>query len=241
MATGQAASRHPRSIPFIVSFSGIDGAGKSTQIANLMGRLGEAGIRVRLIEFWDEIAAFRRVREAMSGALFRGETGIGTPDRPIRRRDKNVQSWYMLPLRMGFCIADSCRLATAVAEIRRRAEFDVVLFDRYIYDQMANLDTSKGLIRRSLRLLLKFVPKPEVAYLLDADPGTARARKPEYPLEFLRAIRERYRIVSAIADMTLIPPGAPDEVGRAIFASFPLPSAGNQGWREAEVLTSTSD
>src|SRR5262252_9510191 len=78
-ATGQVTARHARSIPLIVSFSGIDGAGKSTQIADLIARFREAGVSVRLIEFWDEIAAFRRLREAMGRAFFRGETGRGAP------------------------------------------------------------------------------------------------------------------------------------------------------------------
>ena len=30
------------------------------------------------------------------------------------------------------------------------------------------------------------VPRPDVAYLLDADPEAARARKPEYPVDFMR-------------------------------------------------------
>jgi thymidylate kinase len=39
-----------------VSFSGIDGAGKSTQIDALCLRLKGDGLRVLLIRFWDDIA-----------------------------------------------------------------------------------------------------------------------------------------------------------------------------------------
>jgi len=38
----------------LVSFSGIDGAGKSTQIEALSARLAEDGLRIRLIRFWDD-------------------------------------------------------------------------------------------------------------------------------------------------------------------------------------------
>ena len=48
-------SRHCK----FVSFSGIDGAGKSTQIANLRARLQDAGMRVALITFWDDVARLK--------------------------------------------------------------------------------------------------------------------------------------------------------------------------------------
>ena len=78
-----------------VSFSGIDGAGKSTQIANLRARLQDAGMRVALITFWDDVARLKRIREGAGHTLFKGEKGVGSPEKPVNRRDKNVRSWPM--------------------------------------------------------------------------------------------------------------------------------------------------
>ena len=39
-----------------VSFSGMDGAGKSTQIEISSAHMQEAGLRVRIITFWDDMA-----------------------------------------------------------------------------------------------------------------------------------------------------------------------------------------
>ncbi|MHB1858334.1 MAG: thymidylate kinase, partial [Acidobacteriaceae bacterium] len=78
-----------------VSFSGIDGAGKSTQIENLYTRLKDAGLSVLLITFWEDVARLKRIREGAGHTLFRGDKGVGTPAAPINRRDKNVQSWPM--------------------------------------------------------------------------------------------------------------------------------------------------
>jgi thymidylate kinase len=47
----------------LVSFSGIDGAGKSTQIETLRTRMEEASLRVLLITFWDDVARLTRIRE----------------------------------------------------------------------------------------------------------------------------------------------------------------------------------
>src|SRR5271165_695805 len=91
----------------IVSFSGVDGSGKSTQIRNLHECLNDAGIQVRLLSFWDDIAVLGRLREFSSHKLFRSEPGIGSPDKPVNRRDKNIRHWYMTPVRFLLYLLDS--------------------------------------------------------------------------------------------------------------------------------------
>ena len=78
-----------------VSFSGIDGSGKSTQIDALCGRLEQDGRHVVLIRFWDDIAKLTGLRETAGHRIFKGDKGIGHPSAPINRRDKNVKSWPM--------------------------------------------------------------------------------------------------------------------------------------------------
>ena len=185
--------------PIFVSFSGIDGAGKSTQIENLRTMLDDAGIPVRVVVFWDDIALLKGLRESSSHLLFNSEPGVGTPAMPVSRRDKNVRSWPMTALRffLYFMDAVSLRVATASA---RRTDAEVVIFDRYIYDELANLTLERSLTRAYARLLLKLVPHPDIAYLLDVDPVQARARKPEYPLEFLHRNRAAYLALSELAE-----------------------------------------
>jgi ABC-type uncharacterized transport system ATPase subunit len=86
----------------IVSFSGIDGAGKSTQIEMLRARLSQAGFQVSLLAFWDQVATLTSVREFSGHTLFKGEKGVGSPEKPVNRRDKNVRSWYMTLVRFRF-------------------------------------------------------------------------------------------------------------------------------------------
>src|SRR5215471_13309807 len=108
-------SQHPK----FVSFSGIDGAGKSTQIDSLRGYLTDLGIRVQVVAFWDEVATLTRLREASGHALFKGDKGVGTPDRPVNRRDKNVQSWYMTAFRFCLYLADAVSLRLVVTRTLR--------------------------------------------------------------------------------------------------------------------------
>jgi thymidylate kinase len=219
MATTNIPWKRPaftKTAPLLVSFSGIDGAGKTTQIENLIATLDEAGLRVRLIAFWDDIATMRRLREALGHAIFKGEIGVGAPDKPVNRRDKNIQNPFTIAMRMVLCLIDAAGMKFTIARIRKTSDADVIIFDRYLYDQLVNLGIRYRAARIYTRLLLNFIPHPDIAYLLDADPVAARTRKPEYPVEFLRNTRACYLAISKNAGMKLIHAGTPQEVGNYV-------------------------
>ncbi|HWF67041.1 MAG TPA: hypothetical protein VN670_07040 [Acidobacteriaceae bacterium] len=199
-----------------VSFSGIDGAGKGTQIEALTARLQQAGLRTRLIAFWDDVARLKNLRETTGHKLFKGDKGVGRPDAPINRRDKNVQSLPMNGLRLGLYLLDAISLRMVV-EKALRSGADVVICDRYAYDELANLPLDIPAARAYARMILKIVPRPNVRYLLDADPVQARARKPEYPVDFLHKNRASYLALSKMAGMTVIPAVSIDEATREVL------------------------
>lgn len=189
----------------VVSFSGIDGAGKSTQIDALCRLLRARGFRYVLYTFWDDVVAFSRLRERISLRAFKGDKGIGSPDRPIVRRDKNVSAWYMTIFRLFLYMLDAFSLSVAVSR-SAESDADFVVFDRYIYDELANLPMKNFAVRLYVRALLRFIPRPDAALFLDADPEAATIRKPEYPLEFVRRNRDAYHRISRLVGMTVVPP-----------------------------------
>jgi len=190
----------------MVTFSGIDGAGKSTQIASLKACLRKEGIRFASLSFWDDVAVLTRFREFVSHRAFKGDRGVGTPESPLHRRDKNVTHWPVTAARFALYLADSLHLCLVVRRVARTG-VDVVIFDRYISDELANLPLNSWVARGFVRLLLSVAPKPDSAFLIDADPEAARARKPEYPLDFLGRNRQSYLHLSRIAgNMTIVEP-----------------------------------
>ncbi|HTZ84508.1 MAG TPA: hypothetical protein VMB66_15010 [Candidatus Acidoferrales bacterium] len=205
----------------VVAFSGIDGAGKSTQIGKLCQFVQNSSLSLSLLTFWDDIVAFSRLRERTSRKMFKGDSGVGSPGNPICRRDKNVRSWYVTTFRCALYAFDA--LSLRMNFYRRRRNADVLIFDRYIYDELANLPLHCTFVRLYASVLLKIAPMPDVAFVLDANPEAACVRKPEYPLEFVRRNREAYLKISRMFGMTIIAEGSIDETSQKIRDTiFPL-------------------
>lgn len=224
-----------RQRPTLVSFSGIDGAGKSTQIDALRSRLQETGMQVRVIPFWDEVARLKNLRETSGHKIFKGDKGVGSPDRPIERRDKNVRSRTMSLVRLFLYSVDALSLRFVVRRALR-SNAGLLICDRYAWDEFVNLNLRNPFMRLYVRFIVKLVPRPDVSYILDADPIQARARKPEYPLEFLYSCRESYLTLSElVGGMTVIPPNPVPEVHRQIVQALLRSSDSREGDRGANL------
>ena len=154
----------------LITFSGVDCAGKSTQLDLLEERLRAEGRRVRTLWFrpgyskeLDGLrAAVRRVRP---GALPRSD---GDGDDAARREEvfqnPNVRrSWVTMAL------ADSL-LQYALKLRAWVASGDVVLCDRYLWDSEMDLRLRfpdlKQPIRHAMKGLNVLCPKPNLALLL---------------------------------------------------------------------------
>ena len=205
--------------PLLLTFSGVDGAGKSTQIENLRGFLEARGLGTRLLAFWDDVVVLSRFREGFVHRVFKSERGIGAPGKPVNRRDKNIHGWHVNLARHGLYLLDALNLRRVVAHARRSGAH-VVIMDRYIYDELANLSLHNPLTRAFVRAVAALSPRPDIGYALDADPELARARKPEYPLEFLHTSRESYLRLAKMLGITVIPACSIEQAAAAVEQSF---------------------
>ena len=212
-----------RGRPLLVSFSGVDGSGKSTQIENLLVALRGHGFKTRKLAFWDDVVVGVRYREGFVHQVYKSERGIGAPGKPVNRRDKNMRGWHLTLARHFLYLLDALHLCRVVAREPQRegvVPVEVIVFDRYIYDELANLNLENPLSRLFVQFVHRFIPRPDIAYLLDADPAAARARKPEYPVDFMVQCRQAYFDLAAqLRTMTVIPAMPLPETKQAVVAA----------------------
>ena len=205
-------------IPLLISFSGVDGSGKSTQIDNLRSALHAAGLSTTLLAFWDNVVVGVKYREGFVHKVYKSERGIGAPGKPVNRRDKNMRGWHLTLVRHFLYLLDAINLRRIVARAKKNSGADVVILDRYIYDELSNLNLSNPFGRAFVKFVHGFVPRPDIAYLLDADPVAAYARKPEYPVEFMKKCRRAYfELATILKTMTVIPALALPEAKLAVL------------------------
>jgi thymidylate kinase len=180
----------------LITFSGLDGAGKSTLIEWLRTRLEAQGHRVAVFHMNDHVGLYAYLRAARDRAVpdravRPAAAGLRARVKPVLRRVRNAIVWnkplrrwiYLLDLGVFFCY----RLVLEQARGR------VLIMDRYFYDTL--VDVSDGRHWFWVRLLERLTPRPTVPVFLDIGPEESYRRKGEYSVDYLRRRYHAYQQV----------------------------------------------
>jgi thymidylate kinase len=212
-AAAQGISQASAARPFLITFSGIDGAGKTTQIEHLSSCLQEQGLRVLRLSFWDNVAAWSSMRAGAGNRTLDSRPANQMTEGTFNpKNNKHIRKWYLTLARAGFYLLDVARLRRLLAG-QEAKDTDVVIFDRYIYDQIANIYSHSFAARTYGEFLLQRTPVPDLAFFIDASPAAAFTRKPEYPLEFMFQNRRSFlRLRELVPDLIVIPDATTEDV-----------------------------
>lgn len=160
----------------IISISGLDGSGKSTQIEMLRQHLESQGKKVFYFHAVQFSVANSYNLKAKSQKLKAGNAVTSA-------------SWLQIQLRKLALFIDIIRFKKLTKKLENK-HIDYVLSDRYFYDNLINIAYLEA---KSQKLKAKScIPKPDFAFYLDADPQAImqRDRAPEQGMKYLQKKKE---------------------------------------------------
>ena len=175
----------------LITFSGLDGAGKSTLIEWLRVALEAQRHRVTVLHLEHNVGVYATVRRVRDGVarLARREPGTAVPTAPSRgriatllRRIRDAVVWSKVVRRVIYPLDVAVFLCYRAYIEGIRGQ--VLIMDRYFYDIL--VDVSSPRARGWIRWLKRITPTPTLPVLLDTGPEDAYARKGEYSVAYLR-------------------------------------------------------
>jgi hypothetical protein len=199
--------RGERDEALLITFSGLDGAGKSTLIEWLQVTLQGEKRRVVVLHMNTHVGVHAYGRFLLDWVLrpFRGPKA--TVPRPGRRfavrgsdepglrgalrRFRTAILWSRLLREVTYPVDLVVFLGYRLYNEKLRKR--ILIMDRYFYDWLA--DMADGRRWTSLWLLQALTPTPDVAFLLDVPPEQADRRKPEQPFAFLTRRWQAYNLL----------------------------------------------
>jgi thymidylate kinase len=193
----------------LITFSGLDGAGKSTLIEFLSATLERQRHSVVVLHLNDQVGVYASLRALRDRVLGRrpDSLALGAPDprsQKLRRPAPRGLRGLLSRLRTAILWNKSFRRLLYPIDLFvflcyrayvEKAKGRVLIMDRYFYDTL--VDISNGRERLWTRMFERITPEPTVPVFLDISPEESFRRKGEFTVEYLRRRSDAYHSVFA--------------------------------------------
>jgi thymidylate kinase len=226
----------------LITFSGLDGAGKTTLINWLRTTLEHQDRAVAVYHMNDQVGVYayaRSLRDRLWGLRRPNNGGAGASrahppaSRSVRVTREHRGGSRLRQLRYTILWNKPLRRLLYPVDLLiflgyrlwvEGIQGKILVMDRYFYDSL--VDVADGRNWGLLRVLERITPVPDVPIFLDVDPEVASHRKNEHTLAYLRqrwaAYREVFQWVDPTVKLTDLPlPDAQSALQQVLLVRLP--------------------
>ena len=167
----------------IITFSGLDGSGKTTLIKHLEKHFDEKRIKYSSLSIYSDLSIYAFLRKLKSSSI--------SKDKILSDEEKNNSKTYKIfrskRAKKFFLLFDIAIIFFVKMYFKLSSK--VLIIDRYFYDFIMEITDDIKLYQRFLCFLF---PSSNISFFIDTSPKTAFKRKGEYSIEILTHRRKVY-------------------------------------------------
>jgi thymidylate kinase len=196
----------------LITFSGLDGSGKSTLVDFLRQSLENENQKVAVSHMNYDIGLYSAIRFLRNKTNGHTTTQASETHRPRDLAYQNKFRSRAAKLRYHLVWNKSLRLMIYPIDVLiflcyrfyiEKINHQVLIMDRYFYDTLVDVTGARRSYR--LRFLSWLTPTPTLPVYLDISPEKAFARKNEYSVDYLNRRRLSYhKLISALPEMLVL-------------------------------------